>query len=121
MRVRTSEGTFEAVPLGAAQTSGEAGPDAGPTRSYEPTPRARSGCGYRCIHTPAAAATRRPYISPAIGTPRGMSRYLRHCIILMTAHSGVICGPASTPMLIAASPARYSSGCRGPCRHCDAR
>ena len=44
-----------------------------------------------------------------------MSRYLRHCIILITAHSAVICGPASTPIANAAMPLLYSSGCSGPC------
>ena len=59
----------------------------------------------------------RNHISPASGTPRGIAGYRKHCIILTTAHSGVILGPASTPMLRATWPLLYSSGFRVPSVH----
>lgn len=38
---------------------------------------------------------------------------------LTVAHSGVICGPLSTPIFSATLPLLYSSGWRGPTAHCE--
>jgi hypothetical protein len=46
----------------------------------------------------------KPHSSPASGMPRGRSRYAKHSMSFTTAHSGVICGPDSTPSLSAAAP-----------------
>lgn len=72
-------------------------------------------CGACCWagRAPAPAQS-----SPASGMPSGRSLYARHSISLTVAHSGVICGPLSTPNFSATLPLLYSSGCRGPTEHC---
>lgn len=72
--------------------------------------RLLSQCGAPC--RPECNETN--HNSPASGCPKGMSGYARHIIIFTTAHSGVICGPASTPISSASAPDLYSSGLRGP-------
>jgi hypothetical protein len=67
-------------------------------------------------HDPGSAASS-AHSSPASGCPSGMSGCARHSIILTTAHSGVIWGPASTPISRARAPLLYSSGLRGPRWH----